>query len=185
LDFSSEPIQIDGLGSEVAAVTMGVGHACALNNDGGVRCWGLNECGQLGNGESGGCHEGEDEALFSTVPVDVIGLESGVVAVDAGGWHTCAVIEGGGVKCWGDDYYGQIGDGWNAADDEFVHVTVPADVFELQSGITAVSAGARHTCALTGSGGIKCWGMGGYGQLGNHSTDYMEVPVDAIGFGGN
>ena len=83
-----------GLGSGVAAIAAGGVHTCALTTGGGIKCWGHNGYGQLGDGTGGN----------KTTPVDVAGRGSGVVAVTAGFWHTCALTTAGGVKCW-------VGDG--------------------------------------------------------------------------
>ena len=102
------PTDVIGLASGVTASTAGFRHTCALTSAGDVKCWGDNDSGQLG--------DGTNEAR--TTPMDVGGLPTGVVAVDAGGEHTCVVTNAGGVKCWGDGSYGQLGvnPGWTPVD---------------------------------------------------------------------
>lgn len=158
------PVDVTGLASGVQAISAGDYHTCALTSSGGVKCWGTNDHGQLG----------DNSGIGSMTPVDVIGLTNGVQAISAGKYHTCAVT-GGGAKCWGANFYGQLGDNSD------IGSWVPIDVTGLSSGVQAIAAGGFFTCALTGSSGVKCWGFNGQGQLGDNSTITRLMPVDVTG----
>jgi alpha-tubulin suppressor-like RCC1 family protein len=154
--------------SGVQAVATGRYHACALLAAGGVQCWGSNTNGQLGDGTS------DDSSL----PVPVTGLSSGVASITGGSFHTCAVMTGGGAKCWGGNAYGQLGN------DTHVESNVPVDVCAsngcpaLLSGVASIAALRYHTCAVLQSGGVKCWGDNVDGQLGTGNTTSADAPVD-------
>ncbi len=117
---------------------------------------------------------GDGTQLNSAVPVDVVGLSSGVVAVTTGDRFSCALTNSGGVKCWGIN--GALGDG-----EFFAHRPTPVDVVGLSSGISAIAAGQNHACALTTTGGVKCWGYNSFGRLGDGTTDRRLTPVDVQG----
>jgi len=161
----STPVDVVGLSSGDTAIATGGYHTCALTSSGGVRCWGRNHYGQLGDGTT----------TNRTTPVDVVGL-SGVTAIAAGVYHTCALTSSGGVRCWGFNFYGQLGDGTTTT-----HRTTPVDVVGLSSGVTAIAAGGYHTCGLTSSGGVRCWGQNTYGQLGDGTTTDRSTLVDVVG----
>jgi hypothetical protein len=86
-------------------------------------------------------------------------------------------MSGGGAKCWGDNRYGQVGDGTTEPR------LVPVDVWGLSAGVSALSAGDYHTCAVTIAGGIKCWGWNDWGQIGDGTLTSREKPVFVIGIG--
>jgi alpha-tubulin suppressor-like RCC1 family protein len=162
---TTTPVTVTGLGSGVAAVSAGGDHVCALTTAGGVKCWGGGTYGGLGNGGT----------TFSATPVDVTGLSSGVVAISSGARHTCALLAGGTVRCWGYNAYGQTGDGTT------VNSLVPVDVQGLPAGSTAVTAGGFHSCAITAQGGALCWGQGTNGQLGDGADANSFAPVAVSG----
>jgi alpha-tubulin suppressor-like RCC1 family protein len=159
---SSTPVNVSGLSSGVSAIRAGANHTCALTLAGAVKCWGDNSFGQLGNGTTNP----------ASTPVDVAGLSSGISAISAGGSHTCALLPGGRLECWGSNSFGQLGDGTTT------NRKSPVDVKQLSSGVSAVSAGSRHTCARMQTGGAMCWGYNFYGQLGDGTTSTHLVPVN-------
>ena len=159
------PVAVNGLSSGIAAISAGSSHTCALTSGGGLKCWGSNGFGELGDGTS----------TNHLTPVAVSGLSTSVTAISAGNFHTCALISGGGVTCWGWNDFGQLGDGTTT------QRLTPVAVNGLSSGISAISAGANHTCALTSGGGLKCWGWNYYGQLGDSTTTNRMTPVEVSG----
>ena len=161
----AKPVAVSGLSSGVTAIAAGYSDACALSNQGAVSCWGANWYGELGDGTN----------INRTTPVTVSGLSSGVVAIAAGDFHTCALTSAGGVLCWGHNGYGELGDGTNTD-----HAT-PVAVSGLSSGVTAIAAGYGHTCALTNTGGVLCWGINGHGELGDGTTTGRSMPVAVSG----
>ena len=159
------PVGVAGLGAGVDEITTGAEHSCALTAADGIKCWGDNVYGQVGDGTT----------IGRTSPVDVSGLTSGIVLISAGFWHTCAVTDTGGVKCWGRNQYGQLGDGTQT------DRSLPVNVVGLGSGVMGLSSGQTQTCALTVTGGVKCWGLNSSGQLGDGTQTDRLVPVDVVG----
>jgi alpha-tubulin suppressor-like RCC1 family protein len=160
------PVDAVKLASGVGAISASAGaHACALMLTGEARCWGDNFNGQLGDGTTTNRH----------TPTKVKGLSSGVSALLAGGWHTCALWETGAVKCWGRNLNGELGDGTTT------DRHTPVSPSGLRSGVSAIYPGYYHTCALMQAGGVKCWGKNEYGQLGDGTTTDRHTPVDVIG----
>jgi hypothetical protein len=164
---SSRPVAVAGLSSGVASLASGDFHSCALTTAGAVRCWGWNLSGQLGRGN----------IADSATPVNVIGLGSGVRAVSAGADTSCVVTTGGAARCWGDNYWGELGTGTTA------RALVPTNVLGLSSGVASVSGDGGHTCAVTTAGAAKCWGYNAYGQVGNGLTSDVKSPVGVVGLG--
>jgi alpha-tubulin suppressor-like RCC1 family protein len=144
------PVNVLGFTSGATAVSLGYTHSCARTSGNGVKCWGYNGAGQLGDGAR----------ITRWAPVDVLGLTSGIVAIDVGSNHACALTAAGGVKCWGENRYGQLGDTTT------VDRPTPVAVTGSASGLVSVSAGNRHSCALTAAGASLCWGSDSDGRLG-------------------
>ena len=159
---SAVPVDVAGLGDSVSKIAMGHHHGCAImETSGALKCWGFNDYGQLGFGDIGD----------RSTPVDVTGLASGVISAAAGENHTCAVLTGGAVKCWGLNLDGQLGLGHND------HRYTPGSVDLSTDSAESVSAGQNHTCVKIVGGGIRCWGNNSHGQLGDGTTVNSNVPV--------
>lgn len=162
------PVSVSGLSSGATQLTGGNLHACALTDSGGVKCWGANQFyGSVGDGT----------LTNRSSPVDVVDLSSGVASISSLAFSTCALMTDGAVKCWGSNYYGELGDGTT------VDRYTPVNVVGLGSDVSAISVGGEHVCILTTGGGVKCWGYNGYGQLGDGTTTDEKMPVDVVGLG--
>lgn len=161
------PTAVVGMQSAVSNWSIGDRHTCAAKNDSSVWCWGANYSGQLGDGTTS----------RRTSPVRVQGLDGGAAQVVAGDRHSCALTTGGGVMCWGDNSYGQLGDATTNSR------STPAYVPGLRTGVISISAGWWFTCALTASNGVWCWGDNWAGQLGNGTLTSSLVPVAVQGLG--
>jgi alpha-tubulin suppressor-like RCC1 family protein len=152
-DGSFTPVPVKGLGSGITAVSAGEDFACALDDQGGVHCWGDGQAGQLGNGQS---------ALSST-PVPVTGLAAGVVAISAGATSVTAIMVHGGVVAWGNASDGELGNGSYESDSGVgiagtgISVT-PVAVKNLDASAVSVSTG-EAPCVATTSGAVFCWGV--------------------------
>lgn len=155
-------------------------HACAILSDGALICWGANESGQLGLGDtlSVGDEMGEVEALQG---VDLGGLEVKDVAL--GRAHTCALLESLEVKCWGANAIGQLGLGnqTNVGDapDEMGSALEAVDLGDHT--VTAIAAGYTHTCAILDDQQIKCWGSNDSGELGLGDRNPRGVTPGSMG----
>lgn len=131
----------------VVSISAGDKHTCVLLDTGAVKCWGSNSSGQLGDGNSGGYTE-----VPSPINGSVITTGERAIAISAGGNFSCALLESGGVKCWGANNQGQLGIGTTDPS------TVPVDVQELSNQGLALEVGSGHTCILKNTGGVSCFG---------------------------
>ena len=156
------------------SVAAGGGHSCAVLADTTARCWGANGSGQLGDGTT----TARTRAVAVVDPADTTVPLTGIASVATGAAHTCAAMTDGTARCWGANPSGQLGDG-SAALSSTVPTAVagPTDPATPLGGISAVTAGSNHTCALMADSTARCWGDGALGQLGGGSTGSSNVPV--------
>ena len=165
----SVPAQVALGGASVMAISAMSTHTCAVTTAGGAWCWGRNVEGQLGDGTT--------TSANVLTPVQVSGLTSGVVDIGVGSSHSCALMATGGVKCWGRGANGRLGRG---SQDESL---TPVDVAIAGAPITdatQLSVGANHSCIVTTSKVVRCWGVNSAGQLGRGDTDDGWVPNPAV-----
>jgi len=175
---STRPLDVVGLEAGVVAIAAGSNHTCAVTARGAAKCWGFGQDGQLGTATNESCVGWGEPLPCSKTPADVRGLRNRVRTIEAGVGHTCALINKGGVKCWGSNWAGQLGDGTISGH------TTPRNVVGLHRGATSIAAGNWHTCAVIAEGGVKCWGVGEEGQLGVWPpNDINPVPVDVAELG--
>jgi alpha-tubulin suppressor-like RCC1 family protein len=172
-----------GTGRTAVSVSVGNGHTCAILDNGDLKCWGYDYYGQLGDGGSN-TNQGSPVSLSGSNTWDSsTGSSSGSGSgsgggssttssfayannkVSAGNEHTCAILDNGDLKCWGDDQYGGLGDGGSNTDTNAPSSTA----VDLGTGRTAVAVagGTHHTCAILDNGDLKCWGWDNDGQLGD------------------
>lgn len=163
--------------SRVVDFSLGGRHACALFDNSNIKCWGRNDFGQLGLGDT--MRRGDDPLeMGSNLPYVFLGLDFNVVSIQAGSGHTCAINDEGGIKCWGDNFYGQlgrrdflkIGDDANETGDGIPYLDF-SDEFQTDGKILKFVVGHRHNCALFKSGRVKCFGYNSAGTLGIEMKD--------------
>ncbi|MGH2902659.1 MAG: RCC1 domain-containing protein [Solirubrobacteraceae bacterium] len=150
--------------SATGTVSAGAYHTCALVSEGSIDCWGENYYGQVGNGTNRNKY---------TAPVAVSGIST-AIEVAAGGFHTCALLSGGSVDCWGYNKYGELGDGTKQ------ERTTPVAVSGITNAVQ-ISSGGFHTCAVLSSGKIECWGENAFEQLGDGTSENSLTPVAVSG----
>ena len=168
---------VDIGGGKPLSIVAGEFHTCALVEGGKVRCWGRSNVGQLGLSSTNSIGDNEEPWSVSEIP-----LGGTATAIAAGRDHTCAVMTGGKLRCWGGNTYGQLGYGNvnNIGDNE-----TPASAGDIKVGanVNKVVAGEYFTCALQDDGKVRCWGQGASGTLGYGNVDNIgdnETP-DSIG----
>jgi alpha-tubulin suppressor-like RCC1 family protein len=163
---SYSPLQIPSLAAGVIDLSISPSSlystACAVTKTGSAYCWGNNECGQLGN----------NSLTNSNKPVQVTGLNSGVTSIAVGGCFACAIVNGSAM-CWGTNGLGELGFMLGSTKQSLTPLQVP----ELTSGVTAITTGMRHACAIV-NGVVHCWGSNIEGETGEeHWSALSERPT--------
>jgi alpha-tubulin suppressor-like RCC1 family protein len=167
-NIRTAPVNVVGLGSGLTQIEAGWSFTCALSTEGAVKCWGINQFGQLGTGNR----------VWSNIPVAVLGLDKAVTDISAGSWHGCAALIDGMVKCWGLNDHGQLGDGTT------IDRSIPTNVKGLGGIANVVSAGEKHTCAVIHEQ-TKCWGWNNFGQIGDGGKFDDRVSAADVALKGN
>ena len=157
-----------GAGRTAVGVAASDNFTCALLDNGTERCWGYNAYGQLGYGNT--TTIGDNETPGSVGPLD-LGADREAVAITVGKYFACAKLDNGSIRCWGESFYGQTGHGntTTIGDNEAPSLAAPVDLGTAH-GVTQTTAGGSHSCALSDTGTVRCWGLNSSGQLGNGST---------------
>ncbi|KAF8056012.1 UVR8 [Scenedesmus sp. PABB004] len=147
----------------VASITAGTSHTCAALVDGTAMCWGINDYGQLGIGNS------NTKRLSPVAVMDLDVPLAGVAGITAGSFHTCArLLANGTAACWGYNSHGELGDGTNTDRRMPAHVTWPGGA--LLTDVAEINAGWYHTCVRLANGTVGCWGYNDFGQLGDGTS---------------
>lgn len=156
------------LGQPAKSVSVGNFHACAIVEDGSVRCWGANYSGQLAQGTTEAIG---DEPGETPPPVD-LGAGVRATSLAAGADFTCAITDLGAVRCWGVNGSGVVVNGTAGGAIGDLPGESPS-VIELGPGrtATALAVGHGHACVITDLGEVRCWGRNEAGQLGQGHTD--------------
>jgi len=160
------PSAVDGLPPTITAIATGNSYTCALDDNGGAYCWGYNGWGQLGDGTK----------TRRLRPVAVQGLQSEITAIAAGHIHTCARTVAGGVRCWGGNGGGRLGDGTR------INRLLPVDVVGLSDAVS-LSLIKDTTCVIRRNGALACWGRNDASQIGDGSEIDRDTPTMPVGFG--
>jgi alpha-tubulin suppressor-like RCC1 family protein len=147
----------------VASIDAGGYYTCALTTAGTIYCWGRNEHGQLGNGTTASSTRPTALSLSAGEPID---------SISVGELSACARTSVGTIYCWGNNSYGQLGDGTTTSRSIPMPLSIPAG-----QTFASITAGYGHTCASTIVDTIYCWGDNGYGQLGIGDTVDRTSPA--------
>lgn len=156
------PVATIALGDNATAIAAGGEHTCALLENGNVKCWGANEHGQLGNGDTAN----------SAFPITVLGLTN-VKAIVTGEAHSCALLNDDTLSCWGNNDHGQL------ATNDIIDRLTPTLVTTLTHPIKILATGRNHICVtfLDSDDSLACWGDNEFGQLGIGTMTNSWLPA--------
>ena len=161
---------------KILQVAAGLDHTCVLRAGGFVRCWGEGSSGQLGHGTTARLGDDEPPALAGD-----LSLGARATSIAVGDSHSCAILTGGSVRCWGAGADGRLGYG-NTTSIGDTELPSSVGVVSVGGTVTQLAAGGSHTCALLASGAVRCWGNGANGRLGYGNTSSIgdtETPASA------
>lgn len=157
---------------DVKQITANEIASCALFNDGKIKCWGGNDRGQLGLGNTNPRGEGTG-SMGGGLPNVNLGSVSLPSQISSAGNHTCALFANGRIKCWGENASGQLGQGDTVNRGDGVGLMGNSLAFIDMNGelASSVYTGKNHSCAIMASGSLRCWGNNSSGQLGYGDTN--------------
>jgi alpha-tubulin suppressor-like RCC1 family protein len=180
-----DSLHVVDLGAMRSAVSIGASeHTCAVLDDKSLKCWGDNNIGQLGQGDHLDRGDDPGEMGDNLAPIS-LGDGRSAVSVAAAYDHTCAILDGGDVKCWGANsgiFPGELGLGDNVTRGNLPNQMgnrLPVLYFGLGHNATAIAAGQYHTCVILEDSQVKCWGRNESGELGyGDKEDRGAKPTD-------
>ena len=165
---------------DIVQIAGGYVHACALNIEGKVFCWGSQDEGQLGNGVTNGGYINYPVAVKTDITSDPSVDLSNIVQIASLGSHACALSSDNEVFCWGKGIEGQLGNNSDSSRNLPVKVVAKESTTNSLTGIIQIATGADHTCALNRGGEVFCWGAGASGQRGDNTTTNINYPVKVV-----
>jgi hypothetical protein len=163
---TTKAMKVEALGNDVKAIANVDGESqtyCVIRKDDSLWCWGANSNGQVGDGS------GVPE-IAEPVKINIPGDK--VAEVGTGGWHSCARTIAGRLYCWGQNTYGQMGDGLVNGDADAL---TPREVTALGDQVAQLSVGFEHTCTLMKNGSVYCWGHNAYGEIGDGTSQEIKL----------
>jgi len=182
------------MGSDLLAISLGTGRtashiatgeefSCAILDDDSLKCWGRSDSGQLGQGDTNSLGDGANEMGDNLVAIS-LGVGRTVDQVATGAKHTCALLDDGSVKCFGNNGFGQLGQGSTSnLGDGANEMGANLLAIDLGTGRTAtqIAVGDYHTCVLLDNDAVKCFGLNASGQLGQENTDDLGDGAGEMG----